>query len=511
MTPVAPTALWTTLALVGPLVAALLALAGRPVAIRVALALGSASALAASAGLWRELLLQGAPLRHLLGGWGRPLGIELYADGLSVAMVTVTAVVGAAVSLYSTAYFGDVAPSRHGAAPGGRGARFFAPLWLLLQAAMNGLYLSADLFNLYVTLELLGLAAAALITLAVSTEAVVAGMRYLVISLVGSMLFLLGVALLYAGYGTLALEDLAAIGPSGPLAVVAVAVMTTGMAAKTALFPLHAWLPPAHASAPAPASALLSALVVKASFYVVLRLWVSVYGGGLTGEAASPAGAGADGFLVLGLLGAAAIVWGSLLALRQTSLKRLVAYSTVAQLGYLFVMLPLLVPAPDTWSLDAWHGGLYQALSHAVAKASMFLAAGSMGYAVARDDIGAITGVASRLPVSFFAFALAGLTMAGLPPSGGFVGKWLLLRAAVESGRWGWAAVVAAGGLLAAAYVVRALAGALERREDHQEPEVRPVPRRMEWTAMALALLSVLMGLRPLEVLALLDIGGIAP
>lgn len=494
-----PATVWTTLALAGPLLAALVALPARPLAIRAALVLGSGSTLAASAGLWRELARRG-PLRHLLGGWGQPLGIELFVDGLSVAMLLLTAVVGAAVGLYATAYFKDVASPADGAAPGGRAARFFAPLWLLLHAAMNGLYLSADLFNLYVTVELLGLTAAALITLAVTTSAVMAGMRYLVISLVGSMLFLLGVALLYSAYGVLSLEGLAAAGPSGPLAAVALAVMTTGLAAKTALFPLHAWLPPAHASAPAPGSALLSGLVVKASFYVVLRLWTGVYGGGPQG-----------GLLVLGLLGGAAIVWGSLLALRQTSLKRLVAYSTVAQLGYLFVMLPLLVPAPGTWSMDAWHGGIFQAVSHGVAKASMFLAAGTMSYAAGRDDITSIADVASRLPVSLFAFALAGLTMAGLPPSGGFIGKWLLLRSAVESGRWGWAVLVAAGGLLAAAYVVRVLAGALERGRADDERDIRAVPRRMEWAAMALALLSVLLGLRPLEVLALLDIGGVAP
>jgi formate hydrogenlyase subunit 3/multisubunit Na+/H+ antiporter MnhD subunit len=485
---------WTTLAVAGPLLGALVALVGRPVAIRVGLAVGSLTSLAASAGLWREVALKG-PVRHLLGGWGGPLGIELRVDGLSLVLLAMTAVVGSAVSLYATAYFGDVIEHGDRPSPGGRAARFFAPLWLFLWAALGGLYLSADLFNLYVTLELLGLTAAAIVTLAVSAEAVRAGLRYLFVSIIGSMLFLLGVALLYMEYGVLSLQALAALGPGGGLALAALAVMTTGMAAKTALFPLHAWLPPAHGYAPAPGSALLSALVVKASFYVVVRLWIDVYAPGPRA-----------GLHLLGLMGGGAIVWGSILALRQTSLKRLIAYSTVAQIGYLFVMLPLLVPeAGGEWSTDAWTGGIYQALSHGVAKAAMFLAAGSMSYAVARDDIRAISGVAGSLPISFTALALAGLTLAGIPPSGGFVGKWLLLRSAVASGAWHWAVLLASGGVLAAAYVLRIVGPALER----QDPvtDIRPVPRRMEYAALGLAILSVLLGLRPLEILSVLEAG----
>ncbi|MFO7893674.1 MAG: proton-conducting transporter membrane subunit [Longimicrobiales bacterium] len=493
-------ALWTAVAVTGPLLAALIALVGRPRALRAGLALGAGSSLAAVVGLALGLVRDG-PGRHLLGGWGRPLGIEMWVDGLTVVMLGMTAVVGAAVSVYATAYFAGLMDGPGDEPPAGRGARFFAPLWLFLWAALNALYLSADLFNLYVTVELFGLSAAAIITLAVSTRATFAGMRYLLVSLAGSMLFLLGVALLYAVYGVLALEELAQLAPSGVLPAVALAAMTVGMAAKTALFPLHGWLPPAHSSAPAPGSALLSALVVKASFYIVLRLWVHVYGGGP-----------ADGLLLLGLLGGAAILWGSVLALRQASLKRLIAYSTVAQVGYLFVMLPLLVTGPDpaAWSADAWNGGIYQAASHALAKAAMFLAAGGMTYAVARDDLASISGVARRLPVSFFAFALAGLTMAGIPPSGGFIGKWLLIRSALAGGRWPWAVLLAVGGLLAAAYVVRALRHALEDPLA-EDGEFRAVPRRLEWSAMALAVASVVLGLRPLELLQLLGIGGLQP
>ncbi|TVR66458.1 MAG: oxidoreductase [Gemmatimonadales bacterium] len=500
--------LWTTAAVFGPLLAALVALGGRPWTLKAGLALGSGTALAGSLGLWVEVTRQG-PVRHLLGGWGAPLGIELWADGFSVAMLTVTAVVGAAVSLYSLSYFGDLSELDAGASPAGRAARYFAPLWLLLWAALNGIYLSADLFNLYVSLEILGLAAAALVTLAVTPKATVAGMRYLIVSLVGSMLFLLGVALLYTEFGTLSLEELAAAAPAGPMAAASLALMTVGMAAKTALFPLHAWLPPAHAGAPAPASALLSAVVVKGSFFILVRLWFAVYGGASDG-----------GLLLMGGLGAAAILWGSVLALRQRSLKRVIAYSTVAQLGYLFIMFPLLAPeglgaggasgpASPEWSDDAWTGGILLALSHALAKAAMFMAAGNMTYAVARDALRDISGVAHRLPMSFLAFGLGGLSLAGLPPSAGFVGKWLLLREAISAGGWFWVAIITIGGLLTIAYVLMVLRHALDLKAS--SGDFRPVPKRMEWAALLLALAAATLGVRATETFQILLQGGVTP
>jgi len=481
---------WAVLAVMGPLVAGLVSLQGRAPAIRAGLALGSLASLLSAAMLGRELIAGGGGYLPL-GGWEAPLGIELRVDGLAALMLAVTAIVGAAVSAYSTAYFGDIADLGKQGAPALRGARYFAPLWLVLWAALNGIYLSGDLFNLYVSLEILGLSAAALVTLAVTSKATVAGMRYLIVSLVGSMFFLLGVALLYVSVGTLSLAALADAQPTGPLAMVALAVMTVGLAAKTALVPLHGWLPPAHAAAPAPASALLSALVVKGSFYILLRLWVQVFDGG--SEA---------GLLLLGLLGGIAIVWGSILALRQDSLKRLIAYSTVAQIGYLFLVFPLLFTPQGGWSQDAWSGGIYHALSHAVAKAAMFLAAGSMTYAAARDDIPAISGVAQRLPMSFFAFGLAGLSLAGIPPSGGFVSKWLLLRTAITSGGWGWVVLISGGGLLTLGYVLKVVRHAVQRAEGPRS--FRAVPARLEWTALLLALLSVAMGLQASGILSIL-------
>lgn len=499
--------LWTTVAVIGPLGAAILSLRGGRRDILVGLGLGSLASTAGATGLVWTVLDRGVS-RHLLGGWGRPLGIELHVDGLAVVMVAMTAVVGTAVSFYASSYFGDAADPRVQQSPAARGARFFAPPWLFLWTALNGIYLSGDFFNLYVTLEMLGLSAAALVTLAVTDRATEAAMRYLLVSLTGSMLFLLGVALLYVGYGTLSLEVLGARDPSGTLAWWALAAMTAGLSAKTALFPLHGWLPPAHAVAPAPGSAILSALVVKATFYVLARLWLYVYGIGVPGAHGRPS------LVLLGVLGAAAVLTGSVLALRQTSLKRLLAYSTVAQIGYLFVVFPLLSgPGSSgdsgTWSAAAWNGGVYHAVGHALAKAAMFMAAGNMSYAVADDAIESVSGVAHRIPMSFLAFGIGGLSLAGVPPSGGFVAKWLLLTAALDSGQWFFAVVVVTGGLLTLAYVLGVARYALEVKPE--PPTFRNVPDRMEWAALGLAVLAVLLGLRAVEILELLSVGGFSP
>jgi formate hydrogenlyase subunit 3/multisubunit Na+/H+ antiporter MnhD subunit len=231
----------------------------------------------------------------------------------------------------------------------------------------------------------------------------------------------------------------------------------------------------------------LSALVVKASFYILLRLWLEIF----------PLDNAAPGQL-LGLLGAGAVLWGGIQALRQTRLKLMIAYSTVAQLGYLFLAFPL-------GTTLAWKGALYLLMSHALAKAAMFMAAGNIMRFGGHDRISDLDRVAQRLPLSLTAFSLAGISSMGLPPSGGFTGKWLLLDAALHSGQWWWALILILGGLLAAAYVFKVVGYAFTQAEVTHV--VRKVPARMEWTALLLALAAVLLGLFTPWPLALLDIG----
>jgi formate hydrogenlyase subunit 3/multisubunit Na+/H+ antiporter MnhD subunit len=295
---------------------------------------------------------------------------------------------------------------------------------------------------------LLGISAVALTAMKAGKAAVEAALRYLVVGLLGSLMFLAGVALVYAQYGTLDMLSLAERLRPEPAAWVSLTLMTAGLLIKSALFPLHFWLPPAHANAPAPVSAALSALVVKAAFYLVARLWLDLFDGVVTLNAA----------LLPGLLGAAAVLWGSWNALRAERLKLLAAYSTVAQLGYLFLFIPLLVMLPAGNLRDTALGAMVlMAITHGFAKSALFMAAGVIQQRAGHDRIAELDGTARILPLTTFTLALSGVALIGLPPSGSFLAKWELLSSAFIVGLWPLIIVVAIGSLLAAAYTFRVL------------------------------------------------------
>src|SRR5215831_4550848 len=467
-----------------------LALGGRN-AERVALIVmpaGLAIALAIAAAVWRT----GNALQYFVGNWKPPLGVAFRADGLSAAMILTSALLISGIGLFARAQFSTP-----------RGAETRAPLvfWTLLLAvwgALNGVFIGGDLFNLYVALELLTFAAVPLVSLDGRAETLAAALRYVLFALLGSILYLLGAVLLYGAYGTLDIVLLSARIHAQPVAWAAISLMTVGLLAKAALYPFHLWLPPAHAGAPAPASALLSGLVVKAPFFLVVRLWFD-------GMPGMPEWTAAQAF---GVLGAAAIIFGSVVALRQARLKLLIAYSTVAQIGYLFLMFPLAMrpEAGHPWSTAAWTGGMLQAISHAFAKAAMFMAAGLIAEALGHDRIVRLAGVGRALPITVFAFGLGGLSLIGLPPSGGFIAKAMLLTAAVSEGQWWWAVVVLAGGLLAGGYVFVVLARALA---DPIEPLrlATTVSVSRQAVVLTVALCAVLLGFVPLRPWELVQIG----
>jgi formate hydrogenlyase subunit 3/multisubunit Na+/H+ antiporter MnhD subunit len=376
------------------------------------------------------------PIGYPLGAWSAPLGIPLVADGIALLMLLLTAAVFGAVFLYAHAWF----------TPQSREDRLFRPLAWLLWSALNATFLSGDLFNQFVTLELLSLCAVGLAALGGTRGALGPALRYLLAVLAGSNLFLLGVGLLYATTGVLALDEIAARLAPGPPTTMAIALLNTALVLKTALLPLHFWLPPAHAGAPAPVSALLSALVIKASFLVLLRI----------GLALEPA---VDADMVRTLLagaGAGAVLWGSAAALVQERVKMVVAYSTVAQVGYLFIALRWLSADTPVATL-ALEAIVFQVLAHALAKAALFLGAGALLKASGGDRIDTLRGMATREPLLVFSVALAGASLVGLPPSLGFAAKWQLLQAALQAGDRVLALVILAGSLMAAGYVYRLL------------------------------------------------------
>ena len=484
-----------------PLLAALLAVVvpRRGALIALLCVAGIAIALAV---LVPALARQGL-LALSIGGWNAPLGITLRLDGLGLAFVSMAATVMAAVLISARPQFATQARSDQAGSGETRSQWAFCPLALLLWSALNVVFLSRDLFNLYVALELLTVAAVALVAIEGKAGSLAAALRYMMFALAGSLAYLLGVALLYAGHGTLDLTLLAARGiglgslrGTAAADLIAAGLITAGLAVKTALFPFHAWLPPAHSGAPAPASAMLSALVPKASFVILIRLWFEALP-----ELASPIL-----LTLLGALGAAAVLFGSVLALRQSRLKLIVAYSTVAQIGYLFLIFPLAGgdSYAQPWAAGAWTGAVFQALSHGLAKAAMFLCAGVWIIAVGHDRLEGMRGLASATPMTAFAFALATVSLVGLPPSGGFTAKYLMLTSAFASGQVVWGAVLIIGGLLSAAYLYRPLALAFSKGD---RPTFAPVSRWLQVVPLLLALAAILLGLASQAPFSLIQIG----
>jgi formate hydrogenlyase subunit 3/multisubunit Na+/H+ antiporter MnhD subunit len=425
----------------------------------------------------------GALLVYLLGAWSPPLGVALRADGLSAVMMTTTAVVVCAVGTFARADFRAPKGSSEARAP-------FA-FWMLLLAvwgALNTVFLGGDLFTLYVALELLTFAAVPLVSLDGRAETLQAALRYLLFALLGSVLYLVGTALIYGAYGTLDIALLSGLARMQPVTVIAAALMTVGLLAKTALFPLHLWLPPAHAGAPAAASAVLSALVVKGSFFIVVRLWFDVMPS-LPGPAAAQ---------LIAALGAGAILFGSVVALRQRRLKLLIAYSTLAQIGYLFLMFPLAFDPATTklQSSSALAGGMVQAMSHATAKAAMFMAAGLIYAELGHDRIAGLAGIGRALPMSVLAFALGGIALIGVPPSGAYLAKTLLLQAASDTEQWWWGGVIQAGAVFTSSYVLLVLAHAFVPADEPITLRI-PISRFTAAAALSLAVCSLLLGLVP--------------
>jgi formate hydrogenlyase subunit 3/multisubunit Na+/H+ antiporter MnhD subunit len=473
--------------LLGPLAGAMAAIALTGRAARMAAAAAIAATLMAAILLVARVLTQGV-LRLEPGGWAPPLGIALEADGLSAVLLVMTALVMTAVGL----------AARHALAPdtaGPRAAFGFWPLMLLLWSALNAVFLSRDLFNLYVGLELLGLAAIGLVAIGGTVAAFSAAIRYMFFALAGSLLYLAGVILIYAAHGTLDMDLLSGLGPAASDGL-ALALMTGGLLAKTALFPFHVWLPPAHGSAPAPASAMLSALVPKASFVILLRLWLD----------AMPDHAMDGALILLATLGSAAVVWGSLRAIAQSRLKLIVAYSTVAQIGYLFLVFPLAGGAAGDlpWASGAWNGTILLIVSHALAKSAMFLVAGQWMSVAGSDRLTDLRGLALAMPMSAAAFGMAAVTLAGLPPSGGFTGKYLIMTAAFASGQWIWALVMALGGILAAVYLYRPLAVLFARNE---APDLVALSRARQVVPLILAGASIGLGVTSVGLFEILPIG----
>jgi multicomponent Na+:H+ antiporter subunit D len=386
-------------------------------------------ALASLLGL-RAVAAPGGRASHVVGGFEAPFGIELALDGVSALVVVLVPAVVLVVR---------AAVRRARAAP-------FGALSLLLVGGLSGVAVAADVFTLYVFLEITGIAAYALVAAGGGGRAAVAAFRYLVVGTVGATLYLLGVGYLYVATGTLNVADLAARLPAlgdSPAVLAAFALVTVGLGVKVALFPLHAWQPEAYDASPDDVTAVLAALVSTVAAYALFRVYADVF---------TPAfllGSPAVREVALAVALASVLV-GSLLAVRQARLKRMLAYSSVAQFG---IVVAAFLVATETAAL----GGVVHLVGHAVVKVGLFVAVAAVAAGTGARTVADYAGVARREPVHAALIAVLGLTLVGVPPTVGFAGKWFVVLGAAEAGAWGVVAVVLASTLLTLAYVVRLL------------------------------------------------------
>ena len=415
-------------------VIAVLAALWRSAAAQVVAVVATATALILSVIALVTVTVDGT-ITHHLGGWPPPVGIEYVLDPLTAYLAVIIALIGLMVCIYPVQAAFDLTPAR--------GVPLY-PLVLLLLTGLMGVVLSGDLFHLFVFLEIYAISTYALVSLG-GDRGVFASLRYLLLGTIGSGLYLLGVGFLYFMTGTLNMADMAQRLPAiadSPTVLGAMALIVIGLALKMALFPLHVWLPDAHSYSPPGVAALLAAVQVKAGAYALIRILFDVFGPAYTGGAGLPVSAALTWF------GAAGIIFGSVLAIQQTDLKRMLAYSTVAQLGYIGVGIGLANPL-------ALVGALLHVLNHALMKSGLFLVAGGVIQQTGLKTISRFTGLGKRMPWTMAGFAIAGLSMVGIPPFAGFFSKFYLVLGALEGDNWVLAAVIVFSSLLTLLYFVR--------------------------------------------------------
>ncbi|WP_089718509.1 complex I subunit 5 family protein, partial [Candidatus Entotheonella palauensis] len=337
------------------------------------------------------------PILYELGGWAPPWGIVYVLDPLSGGLALLVGIVAALVAVYTRPYLHNWSTSRAGV---------FLSLFLLLVTGLLGIVATGDLFNLYVFLEISSLAGYALLASGPIRSAV-ATFRYLIIGTIAATFYLLGVGYLYALTGSLNMADIATrlsdISHSGAFAV-AITFIVLGLSIKAALFPLHGWLPDAYTYAPAPVIGFISAVMAKVSAYALFRVLYFVL------RPTEPVSQVLTG---LSWIAAIAILAGSLLAVAQRDVRRMLAYSSVSQMGYIFLGLALGTPT-------ALKGALLHLLNHAIMKGCLFLAAGGVQWRTGGYRLEDFIGVSRRMPLTMAAIVLAAISMIGLPPTAGF-------------------------------------------------------------------------------------------
>lgn len=389
-------------------------------------------------------VLDQGTLSYHLGGWAPPWGIEYRVDVTNAFVLLIVASIGAVVVVFARASVIAEIPSHR--------IHLFYVMYLLCLAGLLGITITGDAFNLFVFLEISSLSSYVLISIGRNRRALTAAYQYLIMGTIGATFYLIGVGLLYSMTGTLNIADLAtrvsAVADTRTVQA-ALAFVVVGLGLKAAIFPLHMWLPNAYCYAPSVVTAFLAATATKVSIYALLRMVFTVFGPAYAFTAT-------ELDLVLIPLALAAMVIASTVAIFQTDVKRLLAYSSVAQIGYMILGISL-------GSVLGLTAGLVHLFNHAIIKGSLFLVLGCVFLRLGSVQIRDIAGLGRAMPWTMSAFVVGGLSLIGVPLTTGFVSKWLLIDAALARGAWFFAVLVLVTSVLAIVYIWRVVEAAYFR------------------------------------------------
>ena len=424
------------------------------------------------------LVIGGTPLSYQMGSWAAPYGIELQVDALSALVLLVitgassVALIGGRESLAAI-----ISEERE---------PYFFAAWLLALAGMAGIVVSADAFNIFVFMEISSLASYVLIAGGPDRRALPATFKYLVMGTIGATFYLIGVGLIYMMTGTLNLADMELrvheVADQKPI-LAAAGFITVGLALKAAIFPLHVWLPNAYTYAPHMVTAFLAACATKVSLYVLLRFDFFVFQQNLAGHDFQFAAY----LMPLAILG---ILVGSSVAMFERNIKRMLAFSSVAQIGYIMLGASLVTATGLT-------AATLHMFNHALAKGGLFLAVAAIAVVAAGCRLGDIAGLARRMPWTFAALVVAGLSLIGVPGTAGFISKWYLINAVLELETGGVAlvALILVSSLMAVVYVWRIVETAYFGEPENDEPV--QVPAALVVILWTVAVANIAFGIAP--------------
>lgn len=431
-------------------------------------------AFAVSLGLLLTVLDMG-PLRYAMGNWDAPFGIEYRVDLLAAYMLCLVSGIGVIAMVYARKIVRKEVPGdRHG---------LFYSTFLLCLAGLLGIIITNDAFNIYVFLEISSLAMYALIAMGTDRRALVSAFEYLILGTIGATFILIAVGLLYMATGTLNISDLYVRIPQvtdQTTVKAALVFFIVGLALKIAIFPLHVWLANSYTNAPSFISVFLSATATKVSIYLLIRIIFSLFGYSYSLQQLPLGG-------ILITLTMFAVLIPSLVAVFQHNVKRMLAYSSVAQIGYMVLGISLATKTGLTASL-------IHLTNHALAKAALFMAVGCVLLRVGGVRLSDFRGVGKTMPYTMAGFLLAGLSLIGIPFTAGFISKWYLLSAVIEKHLWLVFVIVVVSSLLAIVYVWRVVEVAYFRDPVKNYSDIREAPLSMLVPMWLCVLLSLVLG-----------------